>query len=97
MHPSALNVTMSAVWIRYTLLTVEMISYVDSHQTPDQDETVSQKIDETCLQMEALMDEWKLHEMMNAADTSEEVRCLVADHISEWTQYIEFEGGATIS
>jgi len=81
MHPSALNVIMSAVWIRYTLLTVEMISYVDSHQTPDQDETVSQKIDETCLQMEALMDEWKLHEMMNAADTSEEVRCLVADHI----------------
>ncbi|CAN9465621.1 unnamed protein product [Alternaria alternata] len=81
MHPSALNVIMSAVWIRYTLLTAEMISYVDSHQTPDQDETVSQKIDETCLQMEALMDEWKLHEMMNAADTSDEVRCLVADHI----------------
>ncbi|KAL1791849.1 hypothetical protein ACET3X_009600 [Alternaria dauci] len=81
MQPSALHVTISAVWIRYTLLTVEMISYVDNHQTTDQDRRVSQKTDETCLQMEALMDEWKLHELMNATDTSDGVRCLVADHI----------------
>ncbi|KAG9186952.1 hypothetical protein G6011_10060 [Alternaria panax] len=81
MQPSALHVTISTVWIRYTILTVELISYVDSHQIPGQDRNVSQKVDEICLQMEALMDEWKLHELMNAKDTSDDVRCLVADHI----------------
>jgi hypothetical protein len=82
MQPSALHVTMSVVWIRYTLLTVELISYVDSHPSHDHDSNLCQKADETCLHMEAIMDEWKLHELMDATETSDDVRCLVADHVS---------------
>jgi hypothetical protein len=87
MQPSALQVMMSVMWVRFTLLTVELISYVDSRTSHDQDRSVAQKTDETCAQMEALMDEWKLHELMNAKDTSDDVRCLVADHISTWKLY----------
>ncbi|KAI4641726.1 hypothetical protein J4E93_007824 [Alternaria ventricosa] len=80
MHPSALHTTISVVWVRYTLLTVQAIGYIDEHPPHDRNSCV-QKADEACSQMEDLISEWRLEEVMNAKDTTDDVRCLLADHI----------------
>lgn len=81
MHPSALHVTISVVWVRYTLLTVEAIGYIDENPPHDRNSCV-QKADEACSQMEDLISEWRLEEVMNGKETTDDVRCLLADHIS---------------
>jgi hypothetical protein len=81
MHPSALHVTISVVWVRYTLLTVDAISYIDSQPAHGQNSCV-QNADDACTQMEDLISEWRLEESMNGKETADDVRCLLADHIS---------------
>ena len=81
MHPSAYQVTVAVVWVRYTLLTAEMINFIDNNASHDRDEVVAQKVDDFCLQLEALMVEFKLEALMNAKDTTTSFRCLLADHI----------------
>jgi hypothetical protein len=81
MQPSALHVTISVVWVRYTLLTVELISYIDSRPPHDQ-YSCSQKADEYCAQMEEIIVEWRLEELMNGKGAADDVRCLIADHVS---------------
>jgi hypothetical protein len=81
MHPSVSQVTMSVVWIRYTHLTVEMLNVFDETPQGDHDH-LAPKVDDFCLQLEGLMDEWKLDQLMDAEDTLNDYRCLIADHIS---------------
>jgi hypothetical protein len=81
MQPSASQVTMSVVWIRYTHLTVEMLNLFD--EMPKENHGyLAPKVNEFCLQLEALMIEWRLDDLMNAQEVMNDYRCLLADHIS---------------
>jgi hypothetical protein len=82
MHPSASQVTISVVWVRYTHLTVEMLNFIDSYSPDSLDGSLTHKVDEFCIQLEELMLEWKLEALMSAADTPVDHRCLLADHVS---------------
>ncbi|CAO2650629.1 Nn.00g019210.m01.CDS01 [Neocucurbitaria sp. VM-36] len=81
MHPSAHQVTVTVVWVRYTLMTAEMINFIDNNSSHDRNEIVAQRVDEFCLQLEALMVEFNLEPLMHANDTTNSFRCLLADHI----------------
>jgi hypothetical protein len=81
MHPSASQVTTSVVWIRYNIMTAEMMNYLDNRDSSDSDDVVAQKVDKLCLDLEELMAEFKMEEQMRAAETEHEMRCLLADHI----------------
>jgi hypothetical protein len=88
MHPSAINVTIGVVWVRYTLLAEELISYVEDHAADGQGDDLFRKADECCVQLENLMSEWKLEQLMNAEDTLDNHRCMIADHISTWRDWL---------
>lgn len=81
MHPSASQVTTSVVWIRYNIMTAEMMNYLDDRDSSQSDDVVAQKVDKLCLDLEELMAEFKMEEQMRAAETEHEMRCLLADHI----------------
>jgi hypothetical protein len=84
MHPSASQVTISVVWVRYTHLTVEMLNFIDNYSPDSLDGSLTHKVDEFCIQLEQLMIEWKLEALMSAADTPVDYRCLLADHVSTY-------------
>ncbi|KAH7388650.1 hypothetical protein BKA66DRAFT_460438 [Pyrenochaeta sp. MPI-SDFR-AT-0127] len=81
MHPSAAQVTVAVIWVRYTLMTAEMINFIDEDTSHDRDKVIADKVDEFCLQLEELMVEFKLEPLMNAKETQSEFRCLLADHV----------------
>ena len=81
MQPSAHQVTIAVLWIRYTLMTAEMLNFIDNSASNDCDETIAQKVDAFCLQLEELMDEFGVEPLMNAKETKYSFRCLLADHI----------------
>ena len=83
MHPTAFNVMINIVWIRYTVLTVEIIDYVDNRVQDKADPSIAQKANECCLRLEELMNEWRLDDLMDDQRTTEDQRCLIADHISK--------------
>ncbi|KAH7080572.1 hypothetical protein BKA63DRAFT_591170 [Paraphoma chrysanthemicola] len=80
MHPSAFQVTVAVVWIRYTLMTAEIVNEVDSFNGHDHG-VLEQKVDQFCTALEVLIMEWKLEETMRSEDTPEHLRYLLADHI----------------
>jgi len=82
MHPSAFNTMISITWLRYTVLTVEIIDYVDNQVQGKTDPNVAQKVNECCVQLEEMMDEWRLEELMDHQRTTDDQRCLIADFIS---------------
>jgi hypothetical protein len=59
--------------------TVEMINYIDSIE--HHDASVSQKVEECCIRMEALVTEWKMEAILGDPASPLPLRCLVADHI----------------
>ncbi|KAF1841025.1 uncharacterized protein K460DRAFT_371020 [Cucurbitaria berberidis CBS 394.84] len=81
MHPSAPQVIVTVVWVRYTLMTAEMINFIDNNASHNRDEVIAQKVDDFCLQLEELMAEFKLESLMDAKETTTNFRCLLADHI----------------
>lgn len=82
MHPSVSQVTMLVVWIRYTIMTAEMLNEFDNNVPQDCNEVMQQKIDKYCIGLEDLMEEWKLDSLMNnVSQNSEMLRYLVADHV----------------
>jgi hypothetical protein len=68
------------VWVRYTLLTAEIINEIDECTALDQDEGIHQKVDEYCTRMEGLIEEWNLEKTMKE-DKSQDQRFLIADHV----------------
>ncbi|KAL6155517.1 hypothetical protein ACJQWK_05167 [Exserohilum turcicum] len=88
MQPSAMMVTIGVVWIRYTFLTDELISYVDSHASFSSPEDLFQKTDECCRKLEELIAEWRLEQLMNDTDTLDDHRCMLADHIMNMLAYM---------
>ena len=81
MYPLASQVTVVVVWVRCTLLTAEMLNFIDNNTLHDRDEVVAQKVDKFGLQLENLMDEFKLEPLMNSKETKSDLRCLIADNI----------------
>lgn len=81
MHPSFSKVIPAVVWIRYTLMTAEMINYLDDVELQESDAITSQKVHQFCLDLEALMEEFRLEALMNDESHSSDFRCLIADHI----------------
>ncbi|KAA8625322.1 Zn-clus domain containing protein [Pyrenophora tritici-repentis] len=81
MHPTAFHTMITITWIRYTVLTVEIIDYVDNRVQDRTDPSVAQKVNECCLQLEEMMEEWRLEELMDDQRTTDDQRCLIADFI----------------
>lgn len=81
MHPSAISITIGVVWVRYTLLAEEAISYIDNHASHGRGNDLSQKADECCIQLEKLIAEWKFEQLMNDQDVLDDHRYMIADHI----------------
>jgi hypothetical protein len=81
MHPSMSQITLSVVWIRYTLLTAEMINQIDSCTNVEQDGVIQQKVDSFCTQLEDLLAEWKLESSLTDHTTTDVLRYLIADHV----------------
>jgi hypothetical protein len=81
MHPSVSQVMVSVVWIRYTLLTAEMLNEIDNCLVSDRDGIIQQKVDSFCMQLESLMAEWKMESSMAECTTTDTLRYLMADHI----------------
>ena len=88
MHPSAMKVTIGVVWVRYTLLAEEVISYIDNHASRGQGDDLIQKADEGCVQFEKLLAEWKFERLMNDQDAADEHRYIIADHISMYRGWL---------
>ncbi|KAF2131498.1 hypothetical protein P153DRAFT_365077 [Dothidotthia symphoricarpi CBS 119687] len=80
-HPSASQVMIAVVWVQYTLRTVKIINYLDSHGLEHCDTSVVQKVNDFCTQLEDLMAEWDMEARMKAESSSHALRCLIADHI----------------
>lgn len=80
MQPSANQVLISVAWIRYTLLTAEIINVVDNASSTDHLE-VEQKVNNFCVQLEDLMVEWNLETLMRTESTPTGIRYLIADHV----------------
>jgi hypothetical protein len=68
------------VWIRYTLLTAQILNEIDECKDLARDESIQGKVDEFCTRMQGLMEEWKLETTMNE-DKSDDQRYLFADHV----------------
>lgn len=82
MHPSLVQVTLFIVWVRYTVLTAEMLNTIDGFPSSTTEEEIHQQVDRFCVGMEGLICEWKLSSIMMDETKSELVRYLVADHVS---------------
>ena len=68
------------VWIRYTLLTAEILNEIDDCKNLDEDDEIRRKVDTYCDQMRGLNDEWNLETTMKE-DESQDQRFLFADHV----------------
>lgn len=71
----------AVVFVRYTLMTAEMLNFIDKNASHDCDEIIAQKVDGFCHQLEELMAEFNIEAIMNAKETKTELCCLIADHI----------------
>ncbi|KAF2833134.1 hypothetical protein CC86DRAFT_310811 [Ophiobolus disseminans] len=81
MHPSVHQVTMFVVWIRYTLMTAEMLNDIDNCPPTDRNGVIQEKVDDFCVGLENLMVEWKLDSIMKDMSQGELLRYLIADHV----------------
>jgi hypothetical protein len=68
------------VWVRYTLLTAEIINDIDACTPQNQKGEIHRKVDDYCKSLEELVEEYKLESIMKN-DPSEALRYLVADHV----------------
>ncbi|KNG51276.1 hypothetical protein TW65_01291 [Stemphylium lycopersici] len=81
MHPSAMNVTVSVVWVRYNTLTDNMVTYIENHASEGREDDLRKKTDECCKELEHIIAEWKLEQLMRSNETRDDHRCMLADHI----------------
>lgn len=78
MHPSAVQVMATVVWVRYTVMTAETLNEIDNSENREE---VQQKVDDFCVQIENLMVEWRMESTMRDNSMSQSLRYLVADHV----------------
>jgi hypothetical protein len=78
----------TVLWIRYTVMTAETLNFIDSVLDaqdpaghPAADMTISQKVDDFCTGLEALVVEFEMERHMKAPNTPDPIRCLFADHL----------------
>jgi hypothetical protein len=71
---------MLVVWVRYTLITAEIINDIDACTSQSQDGEIHRKVDDYCRHLEDMVTEFKLESIMKD-DPSEALRYLVADHV----------------
>jgi hypothetical protein len=60
-------------------MTAELVNEIDTF-SPDQNVELHGKVDDYCMRLQVMMDEWKLESVMKE-DKSEDIRILVADHV----------------
>jgi hypothetical protein len=80
LHPPASSVVISVVWIRYTLLTAEIINEIDDCKNIEQDESIQQKVEEYSTRMQEVIEDWKLESIMREGENND-LKYLVADHV----------------
>ncbi|KAF2740046.1 hypothetical protein EJ04DRAFT_483631 [Polyplosphaeria fusca] len=78
MHPTAAQVTFTIVWLRYTILTVEVITALEEHPSESHQALL---VDEYSNKMEELMTDWNLIDLMNSPKQTPTFKWLCADHI----------------
>lgn len=81
MHPKATMVMIRVVWIRYTILTVEMIEFLDKYDLKNCVESIQGKVNGFCMQLEELVAEWDMETRMKDPLLPHLLRCFIADHI----------------
>ncbi|XPS74883.1 hypothetical protein M3J09_006996 [Ascochyta lentis] len=79
LHLTATQVMLACVWTSYTARVIETITYIDS--TEHQGSGVSQRVDECCCRLEALVVEWRMEAILADPASSFPLRCLIADHV----------------
>lgn len=82
MHPSIAQVTLFVVWIRYTVMTAEILNAIDDYLPGTHCEDIQHQVDRFCATMEDLVSEWNLRSMMTDTSKGIVLRYLVADHVS---------------
>jgi hypothetical protein len=81
MHPSASKIMVSVVWVRYVLLTAEMINAIDDAVVQDSTNDLEGEVEIFCLKLENLMGEWNMEDTMHDISRDEALRWLIADHV----------------
>ncbi|KAL5351697.1 hypothetical protein ACLOAV_003557 [Pseudogymnoascus australis] len=81
MHPSASQAMLLVVWVRYTVMTAEMLNEVDNNHTHERDGGIQQQIDDFCIKLEDLIAEWKMESIIIDNDVPRTLRYLTADHV----------------
>jgi hypothetical protein len=80
MHPNVTQVMLLVAWTRYTLMTAEIMNEIDATPSPDQNVELHKKVDDYCMRLQELMQEWKLEQLMGE-NVDVALRYLVADHV----------------
>ncbi|KFX87316.1 hypothetical protein V490_08349 [Pseudogymnoascus sp. VKM F-3557] len=81
MHPSPSQAMLLVVWVRYTMMTAEMLNEVDNNLSHERDEGIQQQVDDFCIKLEDLIAEWKMESMIIDEDVPQTLRYLIADHV----------------
>ncbi|KAF2120436.1 hypothetical protein BDV96DRAFT_266195 [Lophiotrema nucula] len=75
LHPNSSQVICYAVWMDYTILTVELFNALDEGTAGPE------AVDVFCIKMETIINNWNLMSLLDAANCSPTCRWLYADHI----------------
>lgn len=81
MQPSVPQSMLYTIWIRYTVLTVDMFNALDSCEAETRSPEIMRQVDDYCGQLEELLDEWDLIPRMKSPKQSPVLAYLYADHI----------------
>lgn len=82
MHPSFAQVSLFIVWIRYTIMTAEILNAIDAYPVDTEGQDIQRQVDRFCVGIEDLICEWSLCSTMMDESKTEFLRYLVADHVS---------------
>ncbi|KAF2257930.1 hypothetical protein CC78DRAFT_549523 [Lojkania enalia] len=69
------------IWIQLTILTVEMVDFLDSVTQEERGEGFYDRVDRFCLETEELLKEWDLEILMKSENESIKMRFLYGDHV----------------
>lgn len=71
---------LAVVWLRYTVMTAEILNAIDDAATHPEQHNITRQLDDYSSGLQELMEEWKLESIMQT-DPSEALRYLIADHV----------------
>ncbi|KAL5314041.1 hypothetical protein ACEPPN_018465 [Leptodophora sp. 'Broadleaf-Isolate-01'] len=70
----------SVIWTRYTMMTAEILEEID-RAAIDHKEDLVRKVDDFCVQLDRLIEEWNMEQLLRNESTSNTFRFGIADHI----------------